>query len=219
MASRGLAPAQVGRRRPGTAISVVADGRHRPDLPKRRTDRSATVPVIVDLWASGGGPCKTLGPMIEKAGRHRGAVELAKVNVDENPAVARPSVQSIPAVFALRWPVVDQFIGAVPEAQITAFVQRLAPAPSEADTLGSRGTRPPCAGPGARAGPRRHRGPRLSSSTAGGGRGTGPAAAPRDRGRPGPGGRGPPARGRGRRLARDARDRGQVERAARAGAR
>jgi putative thioredoxin len=105
-------------------------------------DRSATVPVIVDLWAPWCGPCKTLGPMIEKAVADTGgAVELAKVNVDDNPAVAQAfSVQSIPAVFALRnGQVVDQFIGAVPEAQITAFVQRLAPAPSEADTLAAAG--------------------------------------------------------------------------------
>jgi len=105
-------------------------------------DRSATVPVIVDLWAPWCGPCKTLGPMIEKAvAATDGAVELAKVNVDDNPAVAQAfSVQSIPAVFALSGgQVVDQFIGAIPEAQITAFVQRLAPAPSEADTLAAAG--------------------------------------------------------------------------------
>jgi putative thioredoxin len=105
-------------------------------------DRSAGVPVVVDLWAPWCGPCKTLGPMIEKAVADTGgAVELAKVNVDDNPAVARAfNVQSIPAVFAIReGQVVDQFIGAVPEAQITAFVQRLAPAPSEADTLAAAG--------------------------------------------------------------------------------
>ena len=105
-------------------------------------DRSATVPVIVDLWAPWCGPCKTLGPMIEKAVADTGgAVELAKVNVDDNPAVSRAfNVQSIPAVFALsQGQVVDQFIGAVPEAQITEFVQRLAPAPSEADTLAAAG--------------------------------------------------------------------------------
>jgi putative thioredoxin len=105
-------------------------------------DRSATVPVIVDLWAPWCGPCKTLGPMIEKAvAATEGAVELAKVNVDENPSVAQAfNVQSIPAVFALsQGQVVDQFIGAIPEAQITAFVQRLAPAPSEADTLVAAG--------------------------------------------------------------------------------
>jgi putative thioredoxin len=104
--------------------------------------RSATVPVVVDLWAPWCGPCKTLGPMLEKAvADTNGAVALAKVNVDENPRVAQSfAVQSIPAVFAISdGQVVDQFIGAVPEAQIQAFVQRLAPAPSEADNLVAAG--------------------------------------------------------------------------------
>jgi putative thioredoxin len=100
--------------------------------------RSATVPVVVDLWAPWCGPCTTLGPMLERAvAATAGAVELAKVNVDENPRIAQSfAVQSIPAVFALReGQVVDQFIGALPEAQVAAFVQKLAPPPSEADTL------------------------------------------------------------------------------------
>jgi putative thioredoxin len=104
--------------------------------------RSATVPVVVDLWAPWCGPCKTLGPMLEKAvADTNGAVALAKVNVDENPRVAQTfAVQSIPAVFAIsNGQVVDQFIGAVPEAQVTAFMKRLAPAPSEADNLVAAG--------------------------------------------------------------------------------
>jgi putative thioredoxin len=104
--------------------------------------RSATVPVVVDLWAPWCGPCKTLGPMLEKAVADTdGAVALAKVNVDENPRVAQSfQVQSIPAVFAIRnAQVVDQFIGAVPEAQVTAFIERLAPTPSEADMLVAAG--------------------------------------------------------------------------------
>jgi putative thioredoxin len=103
---------------------------------------SATVPVVVDLWAPWCGPCKTLGPMLEKAvADTNGAVALAKVNVDENPRVAQTfAVQSIPAVFAIsNGQVVDQFIGALPEAQVTAFIQRLAPAPSEADNLVAAG--------------------------------------------------------------------------------
>jgi putative thioredoxin len=105
-------------------------------------ERSTTVPVVVDLWAPWCGPCKTLGPLLEKAvADSGGAVELAKVNVDENPRVAQTfQVQSIPAVFAISdGKVVDQFIGALPEAQVTAFVQRLAPAPSEADRLAAAG--------------------------------------------------------------------------------
>jgi putative thioredoxin len=104
--------------------------------------RSMTVPVIVDLWAPWCGPCKTLGPMLERAvAATEGAVELAKVNVDENPRVAQSfAVQSIPAVFAISGgQVVDQFIGALPENQVTAFVQGLAPAPSEADLLAEKG--------------------------------------------------------------------------------
>jgi putative thioredoxin len=102
-------------------------------------DRSSTVPVVVDLWAPWCGPCRTLGPMLEQAVASRGgAVELAKVNVDENPQVAASfRVQSIPAVFAVRdGQVVDGFIGAVPQAQVEEFVGRLVPAPpSEADQL------------------------------------------------------------------------------------
>jgi putative thioredoxin len=100
--------------------------------------RSAEVPVVVDLWAPWCGPCTTLGPMLEAAVKATdGAVELAKVNVDDNPRVSATfGVQSIPAVFALRdGKVVDQFIGAVPEATVNEFVARLAPQASEADQL------------------------------------------------------------------------------------
>ena len=104
--------------------------------------RSATVPVVVDLWAPWCGPCKTLGPILERAvAATTGAVELAKVNVDDNPQVAASfQVQSIPAVFALRdGKVVDGFVGALPEAQVAEFVDRLVPRPSEADQLVAAG--------------------------------------------------------------------------------
>ena len=100
--------------------------------------RSAEVPVVVDLWAPWCGPCRTLGPLLEKVvDETGGAVELVTVNVDENPQVARAfQVQSIPAVYAMReGRVVDGFIGAVGEPAVRDFVARLAPAPSEADRL------------------------------------------------------------------------------------
>lgn len=105
-------------------------------------ERSATVPVVVDLWAEWCGPCKTLGPILEKViAETGGEVELAKVDVDANPQVAGAfRVQSIPAVYALKdRQVVDHFIGALPEAKVRDFVARLAPAPTEADELVARG--------------------------------------------------------------------------------
>jgi putative thioredoxin len=104
--------------------------------------RSATVPVVVDLWAAWCGPCRTLGPILEKViAETGGAVELAKVDVDASPGVAAAfRVQSIPAVFALKdGQVVDSFIGAVPEGQVRQFVERLAPARTEADILVDKG--------------------------------------------------------------------------------
>jgi len=104
--------------------------------------RSFEVPVVVDLWAPWCGPCTTLGPLLEQAVADTdGAVELAKVNVDENPAVSNSfQVQSIPAVFAVQdGAVVDQFIGARPDAEVRSFVAALAPARSEADLLAEAG--------------------------------------------------------------------------------
>jgi putative thioredoxin len=105
-------------------------------------ERSKEVPVVVDLWAPWCGPCQTLGPIIERVVESTGgAVELAKVNIDENPMVAATfQVQSIPAVYALfGGKVVDGFVGALPESQVAQFVARLAPTPSEADLLVARG--------------------------------------------------------------------------------
>ena len=90
--------------------------------------RSTTTPVVVDLWAPWCGPCKTLGPMIEKVvDETNGKVVLAKINVDENPqASAAFRVQSIPAVYAMaNGQIVDSFIGAQPEAKIREFVNGL----------------------------------------------------------------------------------------------
>ncbi|MDQ4069709.1 MAG: tetratricopeptide repeat protein [Actinomycetota bacterium] len=105
-------------------------------------DRSAEVPVVVDLWAEWCGPCRTLGPILERVvGETDGKVELAKVDVDRNPSIAAAfAVQSIPAVYAISGgKVVDSFIGAVPEKAVREFVAGLAPAQSEADRLAALG--------------------------------------------------------------------------------
>ena len=97
-------------------------------------ERSNTVAVVVDLWAPWCGPCKTLGPILERAvAAADGKVELAKVNVDENPQTAQAfQVQGIPAVYAMRGgKVVDGFVGAQGEAAVAEFVRRLLPTEQE----------------------------------------------------------------------------------------
>ena len=89
---------------------------------------SREVPVIVDFWAPWCGPCKQLGPLLEKAVREaKGAVRMVKINIDENQDLAgQMRIQSIPAVYAFfQGRPVDGFVGALPESQIKAFVQRL----------------------------------------------------------------------------------------------
>ena len=105
-------------------------------------DRSATVPVVVDLWAEWCGPCRTLGPILERVvDETAGKVALVKVDVDRSPRVAATfQVRSIPAVYALKdGKVVDSFIGALPEHQVREFVSRLAPTETEADRLAAKG--------------------------------------------------------------------------------
>ena len=114
------------------AYTDVTDATFETDV----VERSKSVPVVVDLWAPWCGPCRTLGPIIEKVvDGTNGNVELVKVNVDENPAISQAfRIQSIPAVYALRdGQVVDGFIGAYPEPEVQRFVSSLLPTDEESE--------------------------------------------------------------------------------------
>lgn len=119
-----------------------------PDLIKETTtqtfvkdviEESRRQPVLIDFWAPWCGPCRQLTPMLEKAVRNaRGRVKLVKMNIDEHPAIpGQMGIQSIPAVIAfVNGQPADGFMGAVPESQVNAFIEKITkgvPAAGEPD--------------------------------------------------------------------------------------
>jgi len=97
--------------------------------------KSLQTPVLVDFWATWCGPCKTLGPMLEKlAGEYHGAFELAKVDVDKEQQIAAAfQIRSVPTVFLVKGgQIVDGFPGAVPEGQLREFLTQHGVVPLEA---------------------------------------------------------------------------------------
>src|SRR5256714_15608633 len=117
----GAGPGAVGTAAPVKDVSTA-------NFMAEVVDASFEQPVIVDFWAPWCGPCKQLGPILEKVVRGaNGAVRMVKLNIDENPEIAQQMrIQSIPAVYAFKdGRPVDGFVGALPVSQVKQFVQRL----------------------------------------------------------------------------------------------
>jgi len=113
---------------PGAAVDAAIKDGSTATFMADVIDASAEAAIVVDFWAPWCGPCKQLGPALEKAVKDsKGAVRLVKINVDENPELAQQMrIQSIPAVYAFKdGRPVDGFVGALPDAQVKQFIQRL----------------------------------------------------------------------------------------------
>jgi putative thioredoxin len=116
----------------GGATAAVADGLIKETTTqafvKDVIEESKRQPVLIDFWAPWCGPCKQLTPILEKVVKAaKGKVKLVKMNIDEHPAIpGQMGIQSIPAVIAfVNGQPADGFMGALPESQVTAFLERL----------------------------------------------------------------------------------------------
>jgi len=116
------------------AVTAVTEA----DFEREVIEDSRRLPVVVDFWAPWCGPCRALGPMLERiAADYAGRVKFVKVNSDEAPRLSQAlNIRSIPDVYAFQeGRPVDHFLGAQPESQIRAFIERLLPTPARVELL------------------------------------------------------------------------------------